>query len=132
MDFFERKLDDKNRLTIPKEIRDEFEGGKVIIAPGFGDYLHMYPESVWNSEVLPALAGEGWRDRERPLILDAEIADLNEQLKYGKAEIDLDNKQGRVALEPHLLRHAGIDTTVAGTRMAAQSGSYWRLRKPKA
>ncbi len=131
MDFFERKLDDKNRLTIPKEIRDEFEGQKVIIAPGFGDYLHMYPEKIWTSEVLPALSGEGWSNRERPQVLDVEIADLNEQLKYGKVETVLDDKQGRVALEPHLLRYAGIDTTVAGTRIVAASGSYWRLRKPK-
>jgi DNA-binding transcriptional regulator/RsmH inhibitor MraZ len=33
MDFFERKLDDKNRLTIPAEVRHEFEGGRVIDHP---------------------------------------------------------------------------------------------------
>ncbi|QQR53211.1 MraZ N-terminal domain containing protein [bacterium] len=52
MDYFERKLDDKNRLTIPAELRHEFEAGNVIITRGFANYLHLYTEKLgmrqWN------------------------------------------------------------------------------------
>ncbi len=49
-DYFERKLDDKRRLTIPTELRDEFSNG-VVITQGFKDYLHLYPKSVWDEQV---------------------------------------------------------------------------------
>ncbi len=65
MDFFKRKLDDKNRLTIPKELREEF-GSEVVITQGFKNYLHLYPVAVWNNEMEAALQGN---------ILDEHIAD---------------------------------------------------------
>ena len=45
VDYFERKLDDKRRLTIPAELRAEFESG-VVVTRGFKQYLHIYPKSV--------------------------------------------------------------------------------------
>ena len=50
MDYFERKLDDKNRLTIPRELQNEL-GNEVIITPGFGQYLHLYSKEVWDNEM---------------------------------------------------------------------------------
>src|SRR6266576_7353263 len=114
MDFFERKLDDKNRLTIPAELRHEFEGGKVIITRGFKQYLHLYPEKVWNEQMEPALKGD---------ILDERTADLNVQFRTGKSGGGMDAKQGRITLEQHLLDYAGIDKEV----VAVRAGSYWRL-----
>ena len=67
MDYFERKLDDKRRLTIPTELRAEFASG-IVLSRGFGEYLHMYPQQVWDREVEPALAGNN--------IFDEELADL--------------------------------------------------------
>ena len=67
IDYFERKLDDKRRLTIPTELRNEFASG-VVLTRGFGEYLHLYPKQVWDREVEPALGGN---------ILDEKIADLN-------------------------------------------------------
>ncbi len=46
VDYFERKLDDKRRLTIPSELREEFLTG-VVVTRGFGSYLHLYAKSVW-------------------------------------------------------------------------------------
>ena len=114
MDFFERKLDDKNRLTIPAELRHEFEGGKVIITRGFKQYLHLYPEKVWNEQMEPALNGD---------ILDERTADLNVQFRKGKTATGMDAKQGRITLEQHLLDWAGIGRDVEAVR----AGSYWRL-----
>ena len=117
MDFFERKLDDKNRLTIPAELRHEFEGGKVVITRGFANYLHLYTEKVWNEQMEPALKGS---------ILDERTADLNVQFRMGKSTALLDAKQGRVTLDQHHLDYAGITKEV----VAVRAGNYWRLMKP--
>ena len=113
LDYFERKLDDKRRLTIPAEMRDELKSGGVVTR-GFKNYLHLYPKSVWDNEVEPQLKGN---------ILDEQTADLNVQFRMGKAESPLDVKQGRVVLEQHLLDYAGIDREVVCVR----AGNYWRI-----
>lgn len=114
-DYFERKLDDKRRLTIPAELRTEFESG-VVITRGFKNYLHLYPKSVWDELVEPELAGN---------ILDERTADLNVQFRMGKTESVIDAKQGRFTLEQHLLDHAGITREV----VAVRAGRYWRLMR---
>ncbi len=113
VDYFVRKLDDKRRLTIPVELRDEFASG-VVVTKGFSKYLHMYPKSVWDEQVEPQLQGS---------ILDEKVADLNVQFRTGKSESPLDTKQGRIAIEPALLEYAGIDKAV----VAVRAGKYWRL-----
>lgn len=113
LDYFERKLDDKRRLTIPTELRDKFISGAVVTR-GFGKYLHLYPKHVWDEQVEPRLAGD---------ILDERIADLNVQFRKGKVEAGLDGKQGRITLEQHLLDYAGIDKDV----IAIGVGHYWRV-----
>jgi MraZ protein len=114
-DYFERKLDDKRRLTLPPELRDEFASGAVITR-GFGQYLHLYPKSVWDEQVEPALQGN---------ILDEHTADLNVQFRMGKVDGEIDAKQGRITLEQHLLDYSGIEKEVEAVR----AGRYWRLQK---
>lgn len=116
MDYFERKLDDKRRLTIPTELRDEFSSG-VVLTRGFGEYLHMYSQDTWDAMVEPELQGS---------ILDENIADLNVKFRFGKSAAELDQKQGRVTVEQHLLEYAGIDRDV----VAVRAGKYWRLQSP--
>lgn len=113
VDYFERKLDDKRRLTIPTELRGELSSG-VVLTRGFGKYLHLYPKKVWDDMVEPKLDGD---------ILDERIADLNVQFRTGKTELALDDKQGRVTIETHLLAYAGIDKDVA----VVSVGRYWRV-----
>jgi MraZ protein len=115
VDYFERKLDDKRRLTIPTELRNEFASG-VVITRGFGDYLHLYPQTVWDREVEAALSGSG-------NILDESVADLNVQFRRGKTEAELDQKQGRVTIEQHLLDFAHINHDV----IAIRAGAYFRI-----
>ena len=116
LDYFERKLDEKRRLTIPSELRDEFASG-VVLTRGFGDYLHMYPQSTWNDQVEPELKGS---------ILDERIADLNVRFRRGKTGASLDLKQGRVTIEQHLLDYAAIDREL----VAVRAGAYWRIMRP--
>lgn len=113
VDYFERKLDNKRRLTMPAELRAEFTSG-VVVTRGFQNYLHLYPKAVWEQQVEPQLQGS---------ILDERTADLNVQFRMGKCDSDLDQKQGRITLEQHLLDHAGI----SGKIVAVRAGQYWRL-----
>lgn len=113
LDSFQRKLDDKRRLTIPAELRSEFAGG-VVITRGFQNYLHLYPIVIWEGEMEPQLLGN---------ILDEKTADLNVKFRLGKSESTLDDKQGRITLEQHLLDYAGIDKDIVCVR----AGKYWRL-----
>lgn len=113
-DYFERKLDDKRRLTIPVEARAEFASG-VVITRGFGKYLHLYSKTTWSELMEPALMGN---------ILDERTADLNVQFRSGKMDTTLDEKQGRITLEQHHLDYAGIDKDI----VAVRAGKYWRLQ----
>jgi MraZ protein len=113
VDYFQRKLDDKRRLTIPAELRPEFASG-VVVTRGFQKYLHLYPKSVWDELVEPKLAGD---------ILNEQVADLNVQFRMGKTEGACDEKQGRITIEQHLLDYAGIDKDVTAVRV----GKYWRI-----
>jgi MraZ protein len=113
VDYFERKLDDKRRLTIPTELRDEFSSG-VVITQGFQKYLHLYPKSVWEQQMESQLQGN---------ILDERTADLNVKFRMGKVESVLDEKQGRIVIEQHLLDYAGITRGI----VAVRAGRYWRL-----
>jgi len=115
VDYFQRKLDDKHRLTIPTELRIEFASG-VVITRGFKKYLHVYPRNVWDKEVEPLLQGN---------ILDEKTADLNVQFRTGKSESALDQKQCRITLEQHLLDYAGIKRDLVAIRV----GKYWRLMR---
>ena len=47
-------------------------------------------------------------------ILDEKIADLNVKFRRGKTGAELDQKQGRVTIEQHLLDYAGIDRELDG------------------
>jgi len=114
MDYFERKLDDKRRLTLPPELRAKFASG-VVVTRGFGQYLHVYPKDVWEKLVEPRLEGD---------ILDERIADLNVQFRMGKTDMTPDEKQGRITLEQHLLDYAGIKRNVAAVSVGDR---YWRL-----
>ncbi len=113
MDYFERKLDDKNRLTIPSQLHKEF-GKNVVITPGFKQYLHLYPEKVWNQDMETALQGD---------ILDESTADLNVRFRTGRTNARLDGKQGRITLEAHHMELLGGNRNI----VAVRAGKYFRL-----
>jgi len=74
VDYFERKLDDKRRLTIPRNFVTSLQ--RSSNNRGFGEYLHLYPKDVWNNLVEPRLTGD---------ILDERIADLNVSLEWARS-----------------------------------------------
>jgi DNA-binding transcriptional regulator/RsmH inhibitor MraZ len=129
MQYFRRKLDDKNRLTIPVELRADFEGGAVL-TPGFDNYLHIYPKAVWENDMQAALSGS-WKSSDAlPAIIDRDLADLTDQLTDGMVETQLDSKQGRITLDQDLLDYAKVASAgeIVATKMP---GGYWRIKRPR-
>jgi DNA-binding transcriptional regulator/RsmH inhibitor MraZ len=75
LDYSERKLDEKRRLTIPAELRVKFNSSAVVTR-GFGKYLHLYTKDVWENLVGSRLDGG---------ILDERTADVNVQFRMGQS-----------------------------------------------
>lgn len=113
MDYFEAKLDDKNRITVPSELQKEF-GGRAVLTFGFGKYLHLYSAKVWFEDVQPFLSVD---------VFDEDAADLAEHLNQGKTDMELDKKQGRLTLKKHLKEYAEIGKEV----VVINVGRYWRI-----
>ncbi|MDR2524098.1 MAG: hypothetical protein LBC95_00950 [Candidatus Nomurabacteria bacterium] len=121
-DYFERKLDDKRRLTVPADLRQEFASG-IVITRGFGKYLHLYPKDMWDRDF------EKFASAVNPFDFgSAERADQIAKFRFGKTEAQLDGKQGRVALEKQQLDYAGISHDIVAVRI----GEYWRIMNPEA
>ena len=117
-DYFERKLDDKRRLTMPSDIRKEFVSG-VVITRGFGKYLHVYPKCMWDKNIEKLANEIAWDD-------DL-AADKIAKFRIGKSEAELDAKQGRVTFEKQQLDYAGINHDIVAVRI----GEYWRIMSPE-
>jgi len=118
VEYFARKIDDKNRLTIPSELHKVFRSG-VVVTRGFEKSLHLYPKNLWDREMLKALEGE---------ILDEKITQLNEKFRIGKTQMQLDGKQGRIKLDKFQLSYAQINKEVIAYQ--AQKG-FWVVKNPK-
>ena len=117
-DYFERKLDDKRRLSMPSDIRKEFVSG-VVITRGFGKYLHLYPKSMWERDVEKFADKITWDD--------SSAADKIARFRIGKSAAELDEKQGRVTFEKQQLDYAGISHEIVAVRI----GDYWRVMNPE-
>ena len=119
MNNFERKLDDKNRLTIPVELRPEFEKGYIVLTKGYDNTLALYSQEYWETVIEPALEGD---------FRDVESFRLNRQIQSGQSKTSLDAKQGRITLEQRFLDHAGIKKNINAFRVKTSgSRSYWAI-----
>ena len=119
MNNFERKLDDKNRLTIPVELRPEFEKGYIVLTKGYDNTLALYSQEYWENVIEPALEGD---------FRDVESFRLNRQIQSGQSKTSLDAKQGRITIEQRFLDYAGIKKNINAFRVKTSGGrSYWAI-----
>ena len=103
---YEHTIDDKNRLTLPARFREALADG-VVVTRGLDACLDVYPGPQWHQLVEGRLA---------PLDpFSREARELKRFFFSGATEGTLD-KQGRVLVQPPLLRHAGLgrEVVVAG------------------
>jgi MraZ protein len=119
MNNFERKLDDKKRLTIPVEVRGEFKGGYIVLTKGYDNTLALYSQKYWEEVIEPALEGE---------FRDVESFRLNRQLQTSQSIMHMDAKQGRVTIEQRFLDYAGITKALNAFRVKTVGNrSYWAI-----
>lgn len=116
----DHSLDDKNRLTLPAKLREDFGDG-VIVTRGMDGCLYAYAAGDW----------EGLAERIRALDpLSREGRMMHRHFFSGAVRADLD-KQGRMVLPAALLETAGIhrEVTVAGVydHLEIWDRAKWRV-----
>jgi MraZ protein len=94
---FESNLGDKNRIAIPKKLRDQFIG-KVYITRGYENSLIMTDLKRWN---------EFESEVSKTSILDSRVREVKRFIIGGAYEIEYDN-QGRFVLSQQLIEFASI------------------------
>ncbi len=98
---YEYRIDQKGRVSIPSRLRKEFQDG-LVLTRGLDRCIVVYPSSEWSqiSGRLSSLPNNLEKNRR-----------LN-RFTFGSAfSAELD-AQGRVALHPSLMEHAGIEGAV--------------------
>jgi MraZ protein len=116
----EHTIDDKNRLTLPAKFRQAFSDG-VVVTRGLDRCLYAYRREDWGRLVESRLAP---LDPLRP-----DTRQLQRHFFAGAAE-DAPDKQGRVTMPAHLVKHAnlGREVTVVGVHdhLEIWDRSAWR------
>ena len=103
---YEHTIDDKNRLTLPARFRERLMPG-IVLTRGLDACLDVYERVAWDGLVDARLA---------PLDpFSREARELKRFFFSAATDAELD-KQGRVLVQPALLRHAklGREVVVAG------------------
>ena len=98
---YEGKLTDKNRLAIPKKIRDELKGN-MVLSRGYEGCLILLDAKLW--QVLEKTIN-------RKPILSLSVRDMKRYILGSAYEVELDD-QGRFVLPNNLKDFGKIDKNV--------------------
>lgn len=98
---YEGKLTDKNRLAIPKKIREELKGN-MVLSRGYEGCLILLDAKLW--QVLEKTINK------KP-ILSLSVRDMKRFIMGSAYEIEVDD-QGRFVLPDYLREFSGIDKSV--------------------
>lgn len=125
---FRGKLDDKNRLTIPADVRADFEGKQLVITPGFEGSLHLYTDNVWEESMMPALSVNPKIDDATPAILNQTLASQADYFLGDLQQATLDPR-GRLVLDTELVIMSGLNEVKDWKAVKVPAGNYWRIRR---
>ena len=96
---FEPNLMERGRIALPKKIREEAEGRRLVLTVGFEDCIFGFTEKIWEEVTRPELG--------RPLFSDKEGRDLRRKMCASAVNIELD-AQGRFIIPDSMLEFVGI------------------------
>lgn len=96
---YEPNLIGKGRIALPKKIRNEVKGERVVLTIGFDKCIFGFNEDDWEQTVGPELS--------RPLFSDADGRDLRRKMCMEATVISLDS-QGRFVIPEKMLSYALI------------------------
>ncbi|MFH1840797.1 MAG: division/cell wall cluster transcriptional repressor MraZ [Candidatus Shapirobacteria bacterium] len=100
---YEPNLISKGRLALPKKIRSELPGERLVLTLGFEKCIYGFAEKEWEKIVAPELA--------RPLFSDAEGRDLRRQMCMEAMVVEL-GSQGRLVMPEVMVKYAGAEKQV--------------------
>lgn len=115
---YEPNLLDKNRIALPKKIRQELGSDSVILTIGFETCIFGFTEKVWE-EITKLELG-------RPLFSDKEGRDLRRKMCAAAIKIELDS-QGRFVLPENMAEYAGI----SGSLVIIGAGDHFEIWNTK-
>src|SRR3990167_8814712 len=98
---FEPNLMPGGRVALPKKIREELTGRRLVLTVSIGDEpcIYGFSEKMWETATAPELA--------RPLFSDKEGRDLRRKVFSEAESIELDS-QGRCILPERMIASAEI------------------------
>lgn len=97
---YEPNLIGKARIALPKKIRNELVGERLVLTIGFEKCIFGFSEKTWEEIVAPELS--------RPLFSDAEGRRLRRKMCMEAIVLTLDS-QGRFVIPEKMTRYAEID-----------------------
>ncbi|MBI2617061.1 division/cell wall cluster transcriptional repressor MraZ [Candidatus Gottesmanbacteria bacterium] len=111
---------EKGRVALPKKIREELGGGRMVLTVGFDSCIFGFTEKEWENVTRPELA--------RPLFSDKEGRDLRRKMCSEAVNIELDS-QGRFIIPIRMMEVASIRGEVvligAGDHFEIWSKNVW-------
>ena len=100
---FAPNLMDRGRLALPKKVREELTGGRLILTVGFEKCIFGFTEKIWEEVTKSELS--------KPLFSDQTARDLRRKMCAEAVNIELDS-QGRFIIPPAMMKYAGIDSKI--------------------
>lgn len=117
---FAPNLMEKGRIALPKKIREELTGNKLVLTIGFETCIFGFSQASWDEVIKPELS--------RPLFSDKQGRDLRRQMCAAAVNIELDS-QGRLVMPQEMVEFAQISQKVliigAGDHFEIWSNQKW-------
>lgn len=100
---YEPNLMENGRMALPKKIREELGGQRVVLTVGFEECVFGFTEKAWEEATRQELS--------RPLFSDAQGRDLRRKMFSEAQLIELDS-QGRFILPDRMVAMGKIEKEV--------------------
>lgn len=100
---FEPNMMEKGRIALPKKIRDELGGLRLVLTIGFEECIFGFTERTWEEVTQPEMS--------RPLFSDKEGRDLRRKMCAEAVNIELDS-QARFILPQRMIEFADITNSL--------------------
>ncbi len=113
---FEHTIDEKGRITIPSEYREEL-GSSVYLTQGFDGNIQAYPSEMFK-QLLDLVKNTNF--------LDGNSRRLRRLLFANAKRLDFDSA-GRILIPSFLRKQAGLNNVA----IIAGSGAYFELWSPE-
>lgn len=124
---YQPKLIGKRRIALPKKIRSELLGERMVLTIGFEKCIFGFSEKNWEEIIKPELA--------RPLFSDSEGRDLRRKMCMEAMVINLDS-QGRFVIPEAMMKYASIKDKLiligAGDHFELWDSNEWNSYREKA